>query len=86
MPTSIDKRRAPYSGKLRRLVVAMDVGTTFSGAAWAVLDPGRVPEIKSVRLMIRNEGILLIDKTSVNLDDGLAKPGPHLPFSTLHRC
>jgi len=65
MPASIDRRRAPYPGKLRRLVLAFDVGTTCSGAAWDVLEPGRVPEIKSVRFMIRNEGILLIDKTSV---------------------
>jgi hypothetical protein len=60
MPPSIDKRRDPYPGKSRRLVLAFDVGTTFSGAAWDVLEPGRVPEIKSVRLTIRHNGTLLI--------------------------
>ena len=40
--------RARYSGPSRKLVVALDIGTTFSGAAYAFLDPGVVPEIRSV--------------------------------------
>ena len=40
--------RARYSGPSRKLVVALDIGTTFSGAAYALLDPGEVPEIQSV--------------------------------------
>ncbi|KAI0315432.1 hypothetical protein OF83DRAFT_1173829, partial [Amylostereum chailletii] len=38
----------PYSGLKRRLVIAFDLGTTFSGVSYAVLDPGRVPEIRAV--------------------------------------
>ena len=34
-----------YSGSSRKLVVALDIGTTFSGAAYALLDPGEVPHI-----------------------------------------
>ena len=37
-----------YSGFSRKLVVALDIGTTFSGAAYALLDPGEVPQIRSV--------------------------------------
>lgn len=37
-----------YSGSSRKLVVALDIGTTFSGAAYALLDPGEVPKIRSV--------------------------------------
>jgi len=40
--------RAPYSGPSRKLIVALDIGTTFSGAAYALLDPGQVPETRSV--------------------------------------
>jgi len=40
--------RARYSGHSRKLIVALDIGTTFSGAAYALLDPGEVPEIQSV--------------------------------------
>ena len=40
--------RAPYSGLLQKLVVALDIGTTFSGAAYALLDPGEAPQIQFV--------------------------------------
>jgi len=40
--------RARYSGPSRKLVVAFDIGTTFSGAAYAFLDPGQFPQIRSV--------------------------------------
>ncbi|TFK63668.1 hypothetical protein BDN72DRAFT_803057 [Pluteus cervinus] len=40
--------RQPYSGRSRRLVLAFDVGTTFSGISYSILDPGHVPEIKGV--------------------------------------
>ena len=40
--------RTHYSGFSRKLVVALDIGTTFSGAAYALLDPGEVPQIQSV--------------------------------------
>ncbi|KAK0481095.1 hypothetical protein EDD18DRAFT_1203722 [Armillaria luteobubalina] len=40
--------RKPYEGTERKLVIAMDLGTTFSGVSYCILDPGRVPEIKGV--------------------------------------
>ena len=45
---TMDITRAPYSGPSRKLVVAFDIGTTFSGAAYAFLDPGQVPQIQPV--------------------------------------
>ena len=44
----MDIARTRYSGPSRKLVVAFDIGTTFSGAAYAFLDPGEVPRIQSV--------------------------------------
>ena len=44
----MDTTRACYSGLSRKLVVALDIGTTFSGAAYSLLDPGEVPKIQSV--------------------------------------
>ena len=43
-----DTARARYSGSSRKLVIALDIGTTFSGAAYALLDPGEIPQIQSV--------------------------------------
>ncbi|KAF8632438.1 hypothetical protein AX15_001881 [Amanita polypyramis BW_CC] len=41
-------QRKPYSGAERQLVIAFDVGTTFSGVSYAVLEPGQVPQILGV--------------------------------------
>ncbi|KAK7033188.1 heat shock protein 12A [Favolaschia claudopus] len=40
--------RKPYSGSARSLVLAVDVGTTFSGVSYAILEPGEVPKIHGV--------------------------------------
>ncbi|OAX34644.1 hypothetical protein K503DRAFT_803418 [Rhizopogon vinicolor AM-OR11-026] len=40
--------RAPYKGETRKLVLAFDVGTTFSGISYCILDPGEVPVIRGV--------------------------------------
>ena len=47
-PGHMDTARPRYSGSSRKLVIALDIGTTFSGAAYALLDPGEVPQIQSV--------------------------------------
>ncbi|KIL60579.1 hypothetical protein M378DRAFT_83567 [Amanita muscaria Koide BX008] len=45
-------QRQSYSGKERKLVIAIDVGTTFSGVSYALLDPGIVPQIQPVTQFI----------------------------------
>ena len=40
--------RKPYIGQTRSLVIAVDVGTTFSGVSYAILEPGEVPKIHGV--------------------------------------
>ncbi|CAA7260321.1 unnamed protein product [Cyclocybe aegerita] len=40
--------RKAFSGDSRKLVLAFDVGTTFSGISYSILDPGRSPEIRGV--------------------------------------
>lgn len=40
--------RKPYRGHHRALVLAFDVGTTFSGVSYAILEPGEVPKIHGV--------------------------------------
>ena len=37
-----------YNGSKRRLVIAFDVGTTFSGVSYCILEPGEVPKTFSV--------------------------------------
>ncbi|PBK65412.1 hypothetical protein ARMSODRAFT_891913 [Armillaria solidipes] len=38
----------PYQGPRQKLVIALDLGTTFSGVSYSILDPGIVPEINGV--------------------------------------
>ncbi|KAK7029533.1 hypothetical protein VNI00_014410 [Paramarasmius palmivorus] len=40
--------RPNYRGLFRKLVIAFDVGTTYSGASYAILDPGLAPVIEGV--------------------------------------
>ncbi|KAJ3522826.1 hypothetical protein NMY22_g11715 [Coprinellus aureogranulatus] len=40
--------RPQYSGSCRKLLLAFDIGTTFSGISYSILDPGKVPDIKPV--------------------------------------
>ena len=50
---------SPFSGSLRRLVLAFDIGTTFSGISYAVLDPGEAPKIHTVTRYARSRSIHL---------------------------
>ncbi|KAJ7170801.1 hypothetical protein C8R43DRAFT_875680 [Mycena crocata] len=47
MKSNSDTRK-PYTGPVRSLVLAIDVGTTFSGVSYAILEPGEVPKIHGV--------------------------------------
>ncbi|KAI0704710.1 hypothetical protein C8Q76DRAFT_820418 [Earliella scabrosa] len=38
----------PYRGTIPKLVLGIDIGTTYSGVAYAFLDPGETPRIHSV--------------------------------------
>ncbi|KAH7912713.1 hypothetical protein BJ138DRAFT_1228277 [Hygrophoropsis aurantiaca] len=40
--------RQPYQGNSRKLVLAFDVGTTYSGISYCILDPGDIPVIQGV--------------------------------------
>ncbi|EIW83972.1 hypothetical protein CONPUDRAFT_50452 [Coniophora puteana RWD-64-598 SS2] len=40
--------RKPYQGTTRTLVIAIDVGTTFSGVSYAILEPNEIPKIYGV--------------------------------------
>jgi hypothetical protein len=40
--------RPCYSGLRRKLVLGIDVGTTFSGVSYCILDPGVVPIIHGI--------------------------------------
>ncbi|KAF9523699.1 hypothetical protein CPB83DRAFT_862504 [Crepidotus variabilis] len=47
-PIGAPPRRTPYAGTRRKLVLAFDIGTTFSGVSYSILDPGQIPIIKGV--------------------------------------
>jgi hypothetical protein len=46
--TSAMSPRKPYGGSERNLVLAFDVGTTYSGISYSILDPGLVPQVMTV--------------------------------------
>ena len=41
-------KRKPYTGSTRQLVLAFDVGTTYSGISYCILQPGEIPEPRGV--------------------------------------
>lgn len=47
--------REAFHGDRRRLVLAFDIGTTFSGISYTILDPGEVPEVRGVTRFLGNE-------------------------------
>ena len=57
----MDSASTVYTGHTRKLVVALDIGTAFSGAAYAFLDPGRIPQIRSVTKQV-NTSFLVYNK------------------------
>ncbi|KAH6910165.1 hypothetical protein BKA70DRAFT_1560797 [Coprinopsis sp. MPI-PUGE-AT-0042] len=40
--------RKAYAGTSRKLLLAFDVGTTFSGISYSIMDPGQIPDIRPV--------------------------------------
>ncbi|KAF6748668.1 hypothetical protein DFP72DRAFT_915757 [Ephemerocybe angulata] len=51
------ENRKPFEGTTRRLLLAFDIGTTYSGISYSILDPGKVPEIRPVTRAKKN-GVL----------------------------
>ncbi|KAJ6632564.1 hypothetical protein B0H10DRAFT_2159684 [Mycena sp. CBHHK59/15] len=43
-----DNRRAPYAGLTRKLVISVDVGTTFTATSFCLLQPGNVPKFEEI--------------------------------------
>ncbi|KAJ7640457.1 hypothetical protein DFH06DRAFT_1334809 [Mycena polygramma] len=43
-----DNRRPPYSGSARKLIVSIDVGTTFTATSFCLLQPGNVPKFEEI--------------------------------------
>jgi hypothetical protein len=41
-------QRKPYDGLTRQLVLAFDIGTTYSGISFCILQPGEIPQPQSV--------------------------------------
>ncbi|KAF7296192.1 MYND-type domain-containing protein [Mycena chlorophos] len=40
--------RKPYAGTERKLILGLDLGTTFAGISYCLLDPGKIPQILPV--------------------------------------
>ncbi|KAJ7485160.1 hypothetical protein B0H11DRAFT_1152421 [Mycena galericulata] len=43
-----DNRRPPYSGNARKLIISIDVGTTFTATSFCLLQPGNVPKFEEI--------------------------------------
>ncbi|TFK51568.1 hypothetical protein OE88DRAFT_1801563 [Heliocybe sulcata] len=61
MPENSNQRK-PYAGKGRRLVVAIDVGTTFTAASFCILQEGRIPKFEEATADAKVPSVLYYDK------------------------
>ncbi|KAJ7153014.1 hypothetical protein C8R46DRAFT_479992 [Mycena filopes] len=43
-----DNRRAPYAGPSKKLIISIDVGTTFTATSFCLLQPGNVPKFEEI--------------------------------------
>ncbi|KAF7290593.1 hypothetical protein MIND_01299400 [Mycena indigotica] len=43
-----DNTRPPYAGESRKLIISIDVGTTFTAASFCLLQPGNVPKFEEI--------------------------------------
>ena len=75
MQPTADSTRKPHRGSTRCLVIAIDVGTTFSGVSYAILEPGEVPKIHGVTRSVHITTALLTIARS-----------PHLQLSWTRAC
>ena len=41
-------KRNPYDGPSRQLILAFDIGTTYSGISYCILQPGEIPQPQGV--------------------------------------
>ncbi|KIM35040.1 hypothetical protein M413DRAFT_20825 [Hebeloma cylindrosporum] len=58
-----------YQGTRHKLVLSFDVGTTFSGVSYSILDPGRVPQIQGVTRSSDHTGTVCKIPTVVYYDN-----------------
>ena len=68
------KFRSRYPGRSRKLVIAFDIGTSFSGAAYALLEPGEVPRIRSVKRQVL---LMLADLVPLTNEGQISKLSEH---------
>ncbi|KIM87809.1 hypothetical protein PILCRDRAFT_814525 [Piloderma croceum F 1598] len=48
MSESDRSHRSPYNGPDRKLVISIDIGTTFTAASFCILQPGQVPKFEEI--------------------------------------
>jgi hypothetical protein len=44
-----ESKRGPYAGDTKKLLVAVDIGTTFTAVSFSILEPGEPPQFHEVR-------------------------------------
>lgn len=66
--------RPAYVGDKRALVLAFDIGTTFSGISYVLLDPGQVPVINSVARYVSLLTLVTTGNSSERFPDFQAMP------------
>ncbi|KAJ7117906.1 hypothetical protein C8R43DRAFT_1091104 [Mycena crocata] len=56
-----DNRRPPYAGTTRKLIISIDVGTTFSACSFCLLQPGNVPKFEEATPDAKVPSVLYYD-------------------------
>ena len=76
--------RKPYTGQKKAIAIALDVGTTFSGVSYALLDPGQIPKIYEVTRLAFH--VPPPPHFRFTLTDVLPASFPSSPLLTLRPC
>jgi hypothetical protein len=63
--------RGPYTGQTKKLLVSVDIGTTFTAVSFTLLHPGEVPAFHDVSYAMMKYFLFLI--LALRYSDGLSR-------------
>ncbi|KAJ7280218.1 hypothetical protein C8J57DRAFT_1058266 [Mycena rebaudengoi] len=58
-----DNRRAPYAGLTRKLIISVDVGSTYTASSFCLLQPGNVPKFEEATPDAKVPSVLYYDRS-----------------------
>ncbi len=72
----LEMSQKPYEGSSRRLVLAFDCGTTFSGISYCLLNPGEIPKICNITRFVLSSKLTAVNTNA--FDHNKVIPGKNM--------